>query len=192
MSRQVLERGALACSVLALYGWTQPSVSEPTLPNCEPASKIATTDHCLQTPQAHSATGAAPENLVIDQWSDRHLSRLPINIEAVYGDLLKQAQTFSDRNQLNNAINRVASIPKNSQHYEMAYQLQEDWSRELLRQATSECQQARVAKAIAMLDTIPASSQLHDRVAELRQRWSSQDKLLQKAIASNKLAIGRM
>ena len=183
MSRQVFERGALACSFLALYGWSHPSVSEPTLPHCEPAPSVAgTQDHCLQNAQ-HLARGTAPEALVNDQWSDRRLSKLPNKIEAVYSDLLQQAQAFSDRDQLKEAINRVAGIPKNSQHYEMAHQLQEDWSRELLRQATSECQHARVAKAIGMLDMIPATSQLHDRVAELRQRWSKQDSFLQQAIA---------
>lgn len=187
MSRQVLERGALACSFLALYSWAYPSVSEPTLPHCEPAPNVTgTQDRCLQKAQslhnAHQAKGTAPEALVNDQWSDRRLSKLPHKIEAVYSDLLQQAQSFSDRNQLNEAINRVAGIPKNSQHYELAHQLQEDWSRELLRQAISECQQARVAKAIGMLNMIPASSQLHDRAAELRQRWSKQDSFLQQAI----------
>lgn len=189
MSRQVLERGALACSFLALYGWSQPSVSEPATPHCEPVSNVANTESpCLQTAQnsqkaQRSMIAAAPETLANDQWSDRRLSQLPDKIEAVYSDLLQQAQAFSDRNQLNNAINRVVGIPKNSQHYEIAHQLQEDWSRELLRQATGEYQQAHVAKAVAMLDSIPVSSQLHDRVAELRHRWSTQDKLLQQAIA---------
>jgi len=186
MSRQVLERGALACSFLALYGWSHPSVSEPTLPHCEPAPNVAgTQDPCLQN--VHQARGIAPEALVNDQWGDRRLSKLPNKIEAVYSDLLQQAQAFSDRNQLNEAINRVAGIPKNSQHYEMAHQFQEDWSRELLRQATSECQHARVAKAISMLDMIPANSQLYDRIAELRQRWSKQDSFLQQAIAFKRM-----
>ncbi len=188
MSRQILERGALACSFLALYGWAHPSASEPTLPHCEPAPNVAgTQDHCLQNaqslPNPQQAKGTAPEALVHDQWSDRRLSKLPSKIEAVYSDLLQQAQAFSDREQLKEAINRVAGIPKNSQHYEMAHQLQEDWSKELLRQASSECQHARVAKAIGMLDMIPATSQLHDRAAELRQRWSKQDSFLQQAIA---------
>ncbi|XHX78627.1 MAG: hypothetical protein RBJ76_01455 [Stenomitos frigidus ULC029] len=183
MNRQVLERGALACSFLALYGWSQPSVSEPTLSPCETAPNVtATQNDCLQKAQ-WVAMGTAPEPLMREQWGDRRLSQLPKPIEAVYSALLQQGQTLGDRNQLSAAINRVAGIPKNSQHYEMAHQLQEDWSRELLRQATSECQQARVAKAIAMLDIIPASSQLHDRAVELRHRWSKQDNLLQQAIA---------
>jgi hypothetical protein len=107
-------------------------------------------------------------------------------MEAVYDNLLAQAQALVGRDQLTQAVDLIAGIPKNSQHYGMARQLQEDWSRELLRQAASECQQGRVGKAILMLDTIPSNSQLHDRIAELRQRWSKQDKLLQQAIALKK------
>lgn len=183
MSRQVLERGALACSALALYGWSQPSVSEPIIHHdCETASEVSSTaSRCLHAQKLTS--DAAPESLANDQWSNRQSDRLPDKMEAVYGDLLAQAQALVSRDQLTQAVDLIASLPKNSQHYGMAQQLQQDWSRELLRQASSECQQGRVSKAILMLDTIPSNSQLHDRIAELRQRWSKQDKLLQQAIA---------
>ena len=192
MSRQVLERGALACSFLALYGWSQPSVSEPILPHCEPSADAASKNsQCSQNAQ-HSQHGhnaiiaTAPEQLANDQWSDRRLSPLPSKIESVYSNLLQQAQTFSDRNQLSQAINHVAGIPKNSQHYEMAHQLQEDWSRELWRQASSEYQEAHITKALTIIDTIPASSQSYEKVTEVRKRWSQQDKRLQQAIAAQK------
>lgn len=184
MSRQVLERGVLACSALALYGWAQPSVSEPAIHHdCEIAAKVSNSEsRCLQSVQK-SASKANPETLATDQWSDRSSERLPDKMETVYGNLLTQSQGLVDHNQLTQAVDLVAGIPKNSQHYGMAQQLQEDWSRELLRQATSECQQGRVESALWMLNTIPSSSQLHDRITELQQRWSNQDKLLQHAIA---------
>ncbi|XGV97370.1 MAG: hypothetical protein ACAF41_32205 [Leptolyngbya sp. BL-A-14] len=184
MSRQVLERGVLACSALALYGWSQPSVSEPAIPHdCETAAKVSSAaSRCLFIAQKPTSN-AAPENLTTDQWSDRTSDRLPDKMEAVYGDLITQAQALVDRTQLTQAVDLVAGIPKNSQHYGMAQQLQEDWSRELLRQATGECQQGRVGKALSMLNTIPSNSQLHTRITELRQRWSNQDKILQTAIA---------
>jgi hypothetical protein len=188
MSRQVLERGVLACSALALYGWSQPSVSEPiTQHDCKPASKVSSANSsCVQNSKSNAAThisSAAPEKLVSDQWSDRQNNSLPDKMEAVYGDLLAQTQALVGRNQFTQAVDLIGGIPKNSRHYGMARQLQEDWSRELLRQAAGECEQARVSQALSMLDTIPSTSQLHDRVSELQQRWRKQETVLRQAIA---------
>ena len=188
MSRQVLERGVLACSALALYGWSQPSVSEPMIQHdCKPSSKVSSTKtDCAQSPKYNATSrisSAAPEKLVNDQWSDRQTNPLPDKMEAVYGDLLAQAQALVGRNQFTQAVDLIGGIPKNSRHYGMSQQLQDDWSRELLRQATGEYEQARMDKALTMLNTIPPVSQLHDRVADLQQRWSKQNTLLQRAIA---------
>ena len=188
MSRQVLERGVLACSALALYGWSQPSVSEPiTQHDCKPASKVSSAkSSCVQGSKSNAASrisSAAPEKLVNGQWSDRSNNPLPDKMEAVYGDLLTQAQALVARSQFTQAVDLIGGIPKNSRHYGMAQQLQEDWSRELLRQATSECEQAHMGKALSMLDAIPSTNQVHDRVAELQQRWSKQGTVLQRAIA---------
>lgn len=183
MSRQVLERGALVCSALALYGWAQPSASETAIHHdCETTVKVSSTkSRCLQLAQKPTSN-PVPERVTSEHWSDRSSVRLPNKMEAVYRDLVAQAQTLADRHELPQAVDLVASVPKNSQHYGMSQQLQEDWSRELLRQATSECQQGRVDKALLMLNTIPSQSQLHDRITELRQRWRNQNKLLQQAI----------
>lgn len=184
MSRQVLERGVLACSALAFYGWSQPSASEPIMqPDCKPAPTVSNAkSHCVKNTTSRISS-ATPEKVVNDQWSDRHNNPLPDEMEAVYGNLLAQTQALVDRKQFTQAVNLIGGIPKNSRHHGMAQQLQEDWSRELLRQATSECAQARVGKALSMLDTIPPVSQLHDRVTELQQRWRKQNALLQQAIA---------
>ncbi|MBW4693652.1 MAG: hypothetical protein KME27_18055 [Lyngbya sp. HA4199-MV5] len=195
MSRQVLERGALVCSALALYGWTQPSVSAPVIhSDCETTAKVSSTEsRCLQLAQQPISNvvvennvvpeSLPSENLATDHWRDRASERLPAKMETVYGDLVTQAQALVDRKQLTQAVDLIAGMPKNSQHYGMSQQLQEDWSLELLRQATSECRQGRVGKALLMLNTVPPQSQLHDRIIELRQRWGNQDKLLQQAIA---------
>ncbi|PSB28381.1 hypothetical protein [Stenomitos frigidus] len=184
MSRQVLERGVLACSALALYGWSQPSVSEPIIQHdCKPTSKVASAkDSCAQSP-SNRISSAAPEKLVNDQWSDRQNNPLPDKMEAVYSDLLAQAQALVGRNQVTQAVDLVGGIPKNSRHYGMSQQLQDDWSRELLRQATGEYEQARIGKALSMLNTIPPGSQLHNRVTDIQQRWVKQETLLQRAIA---------
>jgi len=125
----------------------------------------------------------APEGLMNADWGDRRSNKLPNTVEAVYSSLLEQAQILANRNQPATAIHKVAAIPTNSQHFKVAQQLQEDWSRELLREAKSECQQARVVKAISMLNDIP-SVRLQTRVIELRQRWQQQNVLLNRAIAA--------
>ena len=175
------------CSALALYGWSQPSVSEPiTQHDCKPASKVShAKSNCVQNAKSNVSqiSSAAPEQLVNDQWSDRQNNPLPDKMEAVYGDVVAQAQAFVGRNQFTQAVDLIGGVPKNSHHYGMAQQLQEDWSRELVRQATGECEQGRVDKALSMLDTIPSASPVHARVTELHQRWSKQETALQRAIA---------
>ena len=188
MSRQVLERGVLACSALALYGWSQPSVSEPiTQHDCKPASTVSSAkSSCVQNSKSSAAnrlSSTPPEQLVNDQWSDRRSNPLPDKMEAVYGDLVAQAQTLVGRNQFTQAVDLIGGIPRNSRHYGMAQQLQEDWSRELLRQASSDYEQGLIGQALSRLDTIPSTSQLHDRVAEIQQRWHKQESVLQRAIA---------
>lgn len=183
MSRQVLECGVIVCSTIALYSWAPPSVSEPSLPDCDVSSKSSGAEKSC-SPTASQSTKAAPEKSMTAEWGDRH--KLPQKIETVYGGLLEQAQAAASRNQITEAVARIAGIPKNSQHYPLAEQLQEDWSLELLRQATSECQQGHVTKAISLLDRIPATSKRRDRVIELRQRWSQQAGLLERATAAKK------
>lgn len=181
----------IVCSALLINSGSQAAVSEVNI-QCEEVSNGAGVDnHC--SPSVQHSTTASPEQLSSHQWSDQLQSqeqsdKLPSEMEAVYADLLNQAQAAASRDQLTEAVNTVAGIPKNSQHYELVQQLQEDWSQELMRQATSHIQQAEVAPAIALLDSIPETSQWHDRGTELSQRWSQQAKLFNRATAAKSAA----
>ncbi|MCY7321409.1 MAG: hypothetical protein LH660_06305, partial [Phormidesmis sp. CAN_BIN36] len=177
----------IVCSALLINSGSQAAVSEINIQACEGVSDVAIDNHCPSAMQ-HSTT-SVPEKLSNHQWSDQLQSqeqpdKLPSEMEAVYADLLTQAQASASRDQLTEAVNTVAGIPKNSQHYELVQQLQEDWSQELMRQATSHIQQAEIKPAIALLNSIPETSQWHDRGTELRQRWTQQAKLLNQATAA--------
>ncbi len=179
--------GMIVCTALLINSGSQAAVSEVSIQTCEKVSDGVEVSRCSPTVQ-HSTT-ASPEQLSEHQWSNQLQSqeqsdKLPSEMESVYADLLNQAQAAASRDQLTEALNTVAGIPKNSQHYELMQQLQEDWSQELMRQATNHIQQAEVAPAIALLNSIPETSQWHDRGAELRQRWSQQAKLLNQAVAA--------
>ena len=178
----------IVCTALLINSGSQAAVSEVSIQTCEKVSDGAGVDKQCSPVVQHSTT-ASPEQLSDHQWSDQLQSqeqsdKLPSQMEAVYADLLNQAQAAASRDQLTEAVNTVAGIPKNSRHYELVQQLQEDWSQELMRQAASHIQQAEVAPAIALLNSIPETSQWHDRGAELRQRWSQQAKLLNQAVAA--------
>jgi hypothetical protein len=193
MNRQVLSSGMIVCSALLICGWTQSSASD-SHSDCVNQSvqkdssnapdKVGGAEkHCLKKTTI-ATSSSTPEHLLNLQWGNRGTDKLPNNMETVYSNLLKQAQTLASRDQLEQAIATTVGIPKNSQSYGAAQQLQEDWSRELLRRATVYCQQAQVKTALSILNAIPSTSQLSDRVAELRQRWGQQAVSLNQAIAA--------
>ncbi len=196
MNRQILSSGTIVCSAILIYGWTQSPTSEASDYACKKqVAKAGSSNasqqlskaekHCL--PKAVIATSSNPEPLFNLQWSQGDRDKLPNTMENLYSNLLEKAQALASREQFGQAITTIAGIPKNSRHYEIAQQLQEDWSKELLRQATLQCQQAQVKVAISMLQTIPENSQFHDRALELKQRWSQEAKWLNRAIAAKKV-----
>ena len=186
--RMAASSGMIVCSALLINNGSQAAVSEIKPQPCpQIANSAASENHCSQAVQA--ATAAPPEQILNHQWSDpfqsrEHSDKLPSKMEAMYADLLNQAQAAASRDQLTLAVTTVAGIPKNSQHYELVQKLQEEWSQELVRQATSHIQQAEIAPAIALLDSVPGTSQWHDRSLELKQRWSQQAKLFNQAVAA--------
>ncbi len=186
--RMAASSGMIVCSALLINNGSQAAVSEVnTQPCVQPSNSAGVEKQCSKAVQ-HSTT-ASPEQLSNHQWSDQLQSReqsdkLPSEMEAAYADLLNQAQAAASRDQLTEAVNIIAGIPKNSQHYGLVQQLQEEWSQELVRQATSHIQQAEIAPAIALLNNIPETSQWHDRSTELKQRWSQQAKLFNQAVAA--------
>jgi hypothetical protein len=156
MNRKLIQSSAAVCSTLLLYSWGQPSASEPDTPKCDASQDELQKDiakSCSST-SCTSNTIALPEPLSAIQWGNPCADQLPTDMEAVYSNLLEQAQVLASREQLTQALASINGIPKNSRHYAMAQRLQEDWSRELLRQATAEFHKANVANAISMLNSI--------------------------------------
>lgn len=196
MNRHVISSGTIVCSAIMLYGWAQTSTAEPSNSDCGNHARATATPvpnqisetekHCLK--QASIAISLPnPEDLFNLQWGDRSPAKLPKNVEDLYNNLLQQAQTSASRDQFAEATTTLAGIPKNSRHYEIAQQLQADWSRELLRQATNQWQQAQVKTAISTLNAIPSTSQINDRKLELRQRWKQQAIALEQALAAKEV-----
>ncbi len=186
--RMAASSGMIVCSALLINNGSQAAVSEVNPQSCpQIPTSAALEKHCSKAVQYF--TTAPPEKILNHQWSDQLQShgqsdKLPSKMEAVYADLLNQAQAAASRDQLTVAVTTVAGIPKNSQHYELVQKLQEEWSQELVRQATNHIQQGEIAPAIALLDSIPDTSQWHDRSVELKQRWSQQAKLFNQAVAA--------
>lgn len=185
MNRRVLGGGAIVCSAVVL--WAQPSAPEAGTDDCVngvngsasscPSAAAGQKQGYARiiTPLIDSAQG-----LLNLQWSSR-ANQLPAEMEAVYDSLLRQAQTAANDDRLAAALSTVTGIPKNSQHYERARELQENWSQELVQRATNRCQQGDIAAAIAMLEAVPPSSQRYARATDLRESWSEQAVLLQQA-----------
>lgn len=193
----------LLCSAMLLNSGAQLTKSEIASEPCDDSS-------CSTSSKAEQKTNASPaaisgqkteQQQSEQQWSgntqewstDRFIEqmqgndrpdKLPKEVETNYAELVNQAQSAASRNQITDAVEAVAGIPKNSQHYDLAQQLEEDWSQELVRQATTQYQQADVSDSISLIDKIPETSKWHGRATELKQRWQAQSKLLHQAMAA--------
>ncbi len=139
---------------------------------------------CAQKP-LRLVNAQAPDPIANLQWG-RRPKKAPANMEALYLERIEQAQALANQAQLPQAIAEIASIPEDSQHYEVAHQLKEDWAREVLRQAINACQQAQVKKALTLLEAIPTNSQSHAQASELQSNWKKQALVLNRAIAAQK------
>lgn len=183
MRHPVLESGAIVCSIVTLYGWAQTGVSKAQNPDYPVLPEVVSSSRPAPLPRA--AQAATPERLSQPQWGEElPLKKLPKDVERVYSQLLEQAQAIAQRQQYAKALPLIVAIPKNSQSYGLAQQLQEDWAREVLEQATQHYQQARVAKAMAILGAIPPNSPFSDRASRLRSQWSREAKWLTKALTA--------
>jgi hypothetical protein len=163
------------CSAMLIHSSVQSAGAESSQ-DCDPVSTVSDSKNRCSTQQP---ADVSPEPLANQQWSES--SRLPKEVETTYSELVNQAQSAASHDQLTTAVDTVAGIPKNSQHYELAQQLEEGWSKEIVRQATTHFQQAEVGTAIALIDKIPESSQWRDRGLEIKQQWQQQAKLLNQA-----------
>ena len=135
----------------------------------------------------YSWTNPSAFNLtLLSAQPDSDSKPLPREIEGLYDRLLVKARSVATHDQIAEAINTVAGIPKNSRSYGEAQQLQEDWTQELLQRASSQYKRANVRMAIWMLKAIPPTSQRHDRATELQQRWAKEWTTLRQASAAKK------
>jgi aerobic-type carbon monoxide dehydrogenase small subunit (CoxS/CutS family) len=194
MNRWVLKSGAIASSTVAVCSSINASAIGTAQANAELATsqppELATSELANQAPSSEQITPqiqSAPDAFLFDALGIESRG-LPVNIEKTYSNLLKQAQAMAEHGQFTEALATTAGVPKNSQSYSLAQQLQEDWSQELLQQAVGNCQKGQVTTAIAMLNIIPAESEQHDRATELRDRWQRQASALNQAISAKQSA----
>lgn len=108
-------------------------------------------------------------------------AKLPSDIEAMYKQLVQEAQAKANNSHLDQAIADVSSIPPNSEHFATANQLRERWFKDLLQAANEQHQQANLSEAIKQLKAIPASSPEAEHVKLLIATWTQQEKQVRKA-----------
>ncbi|MBE9180074.1 hypothetical protein IQ268_16000 [Oculatella sp. LEGE 06141] len=195
MNRRVLGGGAIACSAMVISGLAQPSTPEQNVTDCDNSGAKATSSWLpqqlaqgqCQLSSMIPTINNVPEFLRLGAlWGNLRASVVPDEMETVYGKLLEEAQAAASNDRLAEAIANIIGIPKNSRHYDMAQQLQEDWSQELLQQAANHYQQAQTTTAISMLNAIPPTSERYGRAIELRTIWNQEAALFAQAkIAKN-------
>lgn len=193
MVRSGIQGGAIACSVLMIYGWAQAAASASPS-QCKPsrAAPSSKNDDRCDSVMDMGTLSSIPEKLSQLQWSNPfgaargtdHPRPLPGDIETNYQRLLHRAQSQRKQGKLVEAVANISGIPKNSRSYATAHQLREDWSGELLRQAAQTYRQAKMDRAILLLNAIPTESDRHARAVELRQQWDRESQLLRRAIAA--------
>ncbi len=189
MKSQLLNSGAIVCSAMIIYGWTQAAASESDQPTCDarPPAAPTVTEDCAP-PISLATLSNVPEQLLNLHWGQRRSEQasqpLPTDMENLYGQRLEQAQAAANHEQFSQAINQVVGIPKNSSHYELAQRLQADWSREIVRQATDRFQKAQMKPALTLLATLPPDSVVAEQAQELQEQWQKQEGLWQQAIAA--------
>jgi hypothetical protein len=98
--------------------------------------------------------------------------------------VLADAQKMADQNQLPAALLALGGIPKNSQRFPLAQQLQQDWAQELLQQATQHYSQANLKTALQVLASIPATSPAFQQAHSLATQWRQEASWLHQAQAA--------
>ncbi len=204
-------RGLIAYSALTLSAWIAAALPVAGVQTCNDAASHPVPDDVSDAmaaghadcavapnpqPQSLASLGLIPEQLLSLQWgkprSEFTGAALPPDVETLYGDLVQQAQAAANREEWSMAIAHLAGIPKNSQHFQLAQQLQEEWSREVLDQAVRLWAQGEDKAALALLRTIPrtgpAQAHLINQVTELQTKWQLQSQRLERAIAAQ--AVG--
>lgn len=171
MRYRVFEGGAIACSAIAIWGWiTAPQPASTACESTPPQDSdrpMSRPTRCRLPPQIGRA-GMLPGNLLNLHWGR---DRLSPDLEQVYAKVLTQAQAMVDRDRVPEAILALGGIPKNSQQFPLAQQLQNEWAQDLLEQATQRYAQADLKPALQLLQSIPATSPAFSEAQALSQQW---------------------
>lgn len=195
MNQRILGRGVIACSAVVVTQWL-PSFGVKLPANiCQrkndlkpvsPSSPARTGsfDQC-SIDEMLSLVEGLPEQFKL-QWSQGNSPQVPPSMEREYRELISQAQTMASHNQIAEAISLVATIPKNTRHYELAHQLLETWSQEILHQAMSSHDQANLPAALKQLEAIPVTSSQYPQVTQLKRQWQQEAAQLHQAIVAGK------
>jgi len=127
--------------------------------------------------------GVAPQ-LKLHSFMTGPVTTPPQAIEQGYAQQLQAAQQEASRNRLPLAIERIAGIPRNSQHFDQASRFQEDWSKELLRQATAQYRQGDVQAAQATIAAIPNTGSIAPQLQARQQQWANEAEQLAQVTAA--------
>lgn len=185
MYYRVFEGGAIACSAVALWSWTTsshpipPSLCQPTPPQNSPHRQ--TRQPNCSSSKSIRQSGILPAALFNLGWGR---DRLSPDLEQVYTQVLADAQKMADQNRLPDAILALGGIPKNSQKFTLAQQMQNDWAQELLQQATQHYSQADLKTALKLLASIPTTSPSFQQAKTLSAQWRQEASWLYQAQAS--------
>lgn len=191
MHYRVLEGGAIACSTVFIWSWTAPSNLTANSKPCQPLpslpeNPLATPKQACLQKSSLLKSGIIPEKVFNLDWGSDRPNRPVPELEQVYEDVLGQAQAIAKRDRLPEAISSLGGIPKNSRHYPLAQQFQNDWSQELLQRATQHYQQANLGAALKLLHTIPSSCHHSTRAKKLAAQWYEQAHLLKRVTLARK------
>ena len=196
MNHPQLGSRAIICSALLVYGWIQPAASKLSLDQCEDKSVKSPknpSDQNAQQPGRGCKLEKQPmmsptPNLELFgiQWSNRSTGRLSNEMETVYRALIEQAQELANHDRITDAVPLIVGVPKNSRYYEIAQQLQENWSQELLHLAKDAYQQANLSRSLVLLQVIPTASSQHGYASQLQQQWRLQSAIFKQAISAQK------
>lgn len=110
---------------------------------------------------------------------------IPDDREQFFADQLEKAQSTTDPDQ---ALRLIEGIPRNSQHYADAKQLEQALMPQVIDSAKSLYQQGNFAGAIALVKSIPASVPESQESQSLAQNWaqdSQQVATIQQMIADH-------
>lgn len=111
-------------------------------------------------------------------------SGIPNEMETIYANMLKQAESLASRDRFAQALQEVQGIPRNSRHFFQAQQFQESWSKEVLQQALEQYRQGKLDQAVASLKPIPSGASITSQAQAFRTAWTQEARFLNQALSA--------